>query len=289
MTSNKMGFWRKSQAMDPTDDNSMAKSEPISLLKKNVMNRSLISRNSVAEMMTNSKPSTMLQSYNRSATTNNQNIFMNSSSVSNVDRFVPSTIPSVPKIPSPKIPMQFQLAAAKLNYIKSPKSVAFDMKRNDTVPIVTTSGTNSTTVIHTNRSLVYSEPVSTKGTAPTKNIIEIDSSRFGATSFLNNPNDSTFSSRFGIAQNITTKAPEFRAKSTYTSLLPGITSNSVNESVKGTGNSLSHTNQAHLEKKFDVSIPNQNLDTNIYRNIQNKHSEQVNNRSKMFFVLYFSL
>lgn len=255
-----------------TEENgdSIGKNDTTSLLKGNITNGTLISRNFMADKsMTNSNSNsnslTMLQLINR----------FNSSNSMNNQKKIPPDFP-IPKIPSPKIPIQFRLASAKLNYIKLGKSVALDVKKiPDSVSTVTTSATDFTTVNHTNRSLVYSESVSTKGTAPTKNIIEINTSDF-ATNLSNNPNNSIYSPRIGVANNSSALVSKFGVPYTYSFLVPATHSNS-NESVNGTGIDSIHTNHTHhLEQTSDVPISN--LESSIHRDLQNQYSEQVNNR-----------
>lgn len=246
------------------------------------MNPSLISENSMAESMKNSiPPTTMLQSIN-SSTTSNQEIFNCSNSMPINKTIFPPEFPSS-KVPSPKIPIQFRLTAAKLNYIKSQKSVALEIQRIDPLPTATTSGIDSTTVNHTNRSLVYSEPVSTKGTVPTKNTIETKNTSEFTTNPAINPKNSIYSSRIGNAQNSSATTSKSSVPTQINSLLlPIITYRNSNEPVNGASIFVSHANRAHLEQTFDVSISNG--EASIHRDTQNNYSEQVNERYRWIFI-----
>lgn len=263
---------KPSKMINGNADGENERNQKLDSLKGNFMSWSSIStNNNMDESMAKSKPSIMLQPMNR-LTGISPEIFNSSSSTSykNISFYRP--ILSIPKAPSPKIPIQFQLTAAKLNYINSQKSVAFDMKKIDSFPTVVTSGTNSTSVSLTNRSLVYSESVSTKGTAPTKNIIGINTSDF-VTNPPNNPKDSIHSSGIDIAPNLSATLPKFEVLSPHSLLLPATQVN-LNESVNDTSTKLSHTNRTLLDQSSDGSVLN--LETNIHQNSQNHYSEQVN-------------
>lgn len=273
MTSDEMEHGTKPSKI--TNENSIEEIErnhKFDVLKDNNLSCSSISTTDMNKSMENTKPSIILQTIDSRSIVKNQEIFNSSSSTpyNNIPIYRP--VLSIPEAPLPKIPIQFQLTAAKLNYIKSQKSVAFDTKKIDSFPTVVTSGTNSTTVNHTNRSLVYSESVSTKGTAPTKNTIGINTSDF-VTNSLNNPKDSIYSTGIDIARNSSAKISGFKVLSPHSLLLPA-TQSSRNASMNSTGTKLSHTNQTLLEQSSDGSVLN--LETNIHRNLQSDYSLQVN-------------
>lgn len=178
--------------------------------------------------------------------------------------------------PSPKILKQFmapkQVVATNSPYKKLPNSVTHSI-----ASILTTapSGTNlATAVNHANRPSVYRKPVSTKGTAPTKNINEINTSGF-ATNFLIDPPNSIRSSTIGIAQNSSVTITKFGLPPIESALVPAVHSSS-NESVNGASLDLTRENKTlDSEQSFDGF-------TTTWRNdkhqqaLRTEYSEQVN-------------
>lgn len=275
----------------------MAINAPTSLLKSNNMIRSSVSRYSMSGSIPNPKSSTMfqngfetctLQSINRPAT-KSQQIFNSSNPMANTKMFRPSGSSILKKQPQ-KISNQVQLIAhpisSDLKYKKSQKSVELDEKIIVSFPSATPSGTNSTTVNHTNSSLVYLKPVSTIGTAPTKNIIEINNTSDFAKNFLIKQTDSIYSSSIGAAQNSSAASTGFEVSSIIPLLLPAKVSN-FNEFVNGTSNNSSNASKTHLKQTFVAS--NRNPEHDIYRDVvQHEYSNQVNNhRYHMFMYFIF--
>lgn len=265
--------------------------QSISSLNINNMNPMSNSRNFMAESISNSKSSTIFgnefesvctfQSINRPATKSFQ-IFK---PMSNTRIFSPGSS-ILRKKPTSTILSPFQLTAypisSEFNDTKSQKSVAFDTKRIDSFPIAAPPGINSTTINYTNSTLVNSEPVSTEDTAPTKNIIEINTSDF-TTNFSKH---SIHSALIGTAQNSSATISKFEIPSINSIPLLPVIQSSSNGSVNDMSINLSHTNKTHLEQTFDASNSNpKNQDC------QHKYSKQVNYRCRvlMYFILLLVL
>lgn len=283
------------------NSNYVGKKAQISLLKYNNTNRSSILSNCIQKAMPNSSTSSMFQTQNESVYTLQpiRTPTIESQPIINSSMICNKTLPpgkSLLKVlsPSPKIPIQFQLATAKLakiQHTKSQKSVELDelnTKKIASILTPTPSGTNLTTVNHANRSLVYPEPVSTKGIAPTKNITEISTIDID-TKFLIRPNF-LYSSRSGIAHHSSPEIFKFRVPINE-SLLKPISKSNFNESVNFASFNPSRTNKTHSDQTFDASITH--LDNDIHRNDQQalgtEYFEQVNHKCHRFCNVYFVL
>lgn len=281
MNSNEMEEGKK-----PTNEkngNLIEKKAPISLLKFNNANRSSIPKSFMSDPISNLNASTIFQNQMESVHTLQSIRLPITKSQPNINNPNPMTykISSsgsaiLNSVPTPRIPIQFQLAAAKTQHVEPKKSVGLKMNNIASILTSTPSGTNSTTVNHANRSLVYREPVSTKDTAPTKNIIGINTIRADTNFFINQP-DCTYSSGIGIAQNTSATILKYGVSSTEPLLVPSIKLNS-NESVNGTSFNLYRTNNTQLSQTSDGSIKNlkNNSFQDIQRAVSTEYSEEVN-------------
>lgn len=268
--------------------NKIAKTASTSLLKSNNINALSLSSNNPPESLYSSTPNVYLiekpmytSPLANVPTVKSLPLYNNPSKKIHTSTLPPGTsllktsLRALPSVPTPKNPIQFQ----KLGEIDG-----LDTKKTVSALAPTPSGINLTTAHHVNRSVIYLEPVSTKGTAPTNNFIKI------STNDIDTNNTIQPNTVYPLEQYSSIKASKLNVFSANKSLLK----QNCNESVNTASFNSSYTNNTHLEEIIDAPITN--LDINIHGNNQQavptEYLEQVSNKlvnehsSNIYTVLF---